>query len=151
MTVTWVLITNGSYAKLLNAHNDAHEIRQVREFLHPEIAKKEFDVSADLVGEFNRATPLKPATLYSHKIKAYQRLVFAKELADYLEKAHGLNEFDTLIVVAPEDMLGALRKAMVKSLKDVVEYELGKDLLSMNLSNIELLERVREDLGLVRF
>jgi protein required for attachment to host cells len=151
MTVTWILITNGTYAKLLFAHNDAQEIRLIREFLHPRTAKKDFDTMVDQVGEFHKDTPLKPAIDYSPNMEAYERLVFAKEQASFLEKAHDLNEFDKLIVVASREMLGELRKAFAKPLKNVVEHELAKDLLSMNYSNIELLEKIRNDLGLLHY
>lgn len=151
MTITWVLIANSGYAKLLYAHNDAREIRLIKEFLHPEMEKKRFDDSVDVIEEFHRTAPVKPAMDYAPKVHDYHRLVFAKELEAFLEKAHDLGDFNRLIIVAPKEMIGDLRKAMVKSLKNVVEYELGKDLLSMNLSNTELLAKIQNDLGLERF
>lgn len=151
MTITWVLITNGSSAKLLLASNNANEVRLLKEFIHPRTAKKAFDASVNLVDTFKRAKPVHPAIDYSDGVEAHERYVFAKELAAYLEKAHDLNEYEKLIVVASREMLGELRKAFEKSVKKVIEHELGKDLLSMKLSNIDLLEKIREDLDIVSY
>lgn len=149
MTITWVLITNGSQAKILHASIDPEEARLIREFIHPRTAKKDFDTSVDLEHSFEKKKPLKPAIDYSPGVEAYERLVFAKEMAAYLEKALDLHEFDSLILVASREMLGELRKALDKTVTKAVSHELDKDLLTLGLSNIELLKKIRDDLDLV--
>jgi protein required for attachment to host cells len=136
MATTWVLITNGTSGKILGIENQKFN-REEKSFFHPQTAKKDGDEG--------------PSLDYSGEIEDYERHVFAKEISDHINKALVLNQFDKLIIVASRNMLGELRKAFSATVKKHIEYELDKDIISQRLSNEELLDEIRHDLGLLHW
>lgn len=64
---------------------------------------------------------------------------FAVDIADSLYRLAHANKFDALVVVAPPKVLGNLRKAFHKEVTDRITAEVGKDLTSHPLPEIEKL------------
>ncbi len=53
-------------------------------------------------------------------------VAFAKQVSEYLRKAHAENQFDSLLVVAEPKMLGRVKSEFNKTVKGCTEW-LGKD------------------------
>ena len=62
---------------------------------------------------------------------------FAAEAAELLEKRALANDFESLIVVAPPNTLGELRKHYHKEVSDRLKGELAKDLTGHPVPDIE--------------
>jgi protein required for attachment to host cells len=155
MTITWVLIAHGSAAKILEIGKSQDESKEVKNFYHPRTAKKQVREglsridNVDSVAQGVKSMPIVPAIDYSGEMEDHEREVFAKEIAEYLTKACGLTNFNKLVVVASRNMLGHLRKEFPKTVKRHIEHELDKNFLAQKLTDTELLEAIRNDLGLV--
>ena len=63
--------------------------------------------------------------------------MFAKRIADYLDKARNEHRYDQLIIVAPPKVLGMMRKELGKEVEKLVADELPKDLSWFNAREIE--------------
>ena len=63
---------------------------------------------------------------------------FAAEAADLLRKRALVNDFDTLVVVAPPHTLGELRKHYHKEVASRIVCELDKDLTGRPVEDIEV-------------
>ncbi|HXW53455.1 MAG TPA: host attachment protein, partial [Myxococcota bacterium] len=59
------------------------------------------------------------------------------------------DQFASLIVVSSREMLGELRRALSPNVLKTVAHELAKDLLTQNLKDWEIAERIRDDLDLI--
>lgn len=150
MANTWILVAQGSMAKLLDVAKNGKIISLVKEFSHPETALKGRDIYSDRPGRsFESAGKMRHAMAYPTEISDRARRAFALEISDFLKNAHAENSFARLILVASPNLLGELRIAMTDSLSKKISHELGKDLLSQNLSDDELIEKIRNDLALV--
>jgi len=62
---------------------------------------------------------------------------FAVEVADALYRLAHANHFQRLIVVAPPEVLGTLRKAFHKEVRDRLEAEVPKELASHSVKDIK--------------
>lgn len=151
MTTTWILVAHGSSAMVLEVRKNGEEIHDVKDFIHPRTAKKAIDPSIGLHEHFESNKATLPATDYSGEMESHEREAFAKKMADFLKKALAQQRYDTLILVSSRNLLGNLRKALPSEVKKIVAHELDKDLLSQNLSKAELVEKIRNDLGLTHF
>jgi|SRR5579871_397686 len=150
MAITWILVANGTAAKIMEASTDGQNVMLKQGFIHPNTAKKDLDIHSDRPGRtFSRTTRLRHAIDPAEDPKDHERHVFAKEIATYLEKALLEQRFDGLIMVASKELLGELRKALPASVDKTITHELAKDLLTQNLKDREIAERIRQDLDLI--
>lgn len=150
MTVTWILVAHGSSGRILQVSKNGQEISLIRDFLHPKTAMKGSEINSDKPGRsFESSGNARHAIDPAEDLKDHERRSFAKELSNYLSKAHLEHKFAKLIVVASRELLGELRKAIPDALKKIIIHELNKDLLSKQLNDRDLFEKIREDLGLV--
>jgi|HubBroStandDraft_6_1064221.scaffolds.fasta_scaffold1627712_1 protein required for attachment to host cells len=144
MATTWILVAHGSAAKILSVKKNGQEISLEKEFIHPQTAKK--------IPRVPQASATKSsihhAMDYSGEYEAHERQAFARELIEHLNKALMKQEFNTLILVISRSLLGEIRKTLPHNLKDAIAHQLDKDLLPQNLSDFELVEKIRTDLGL---
>ncbi|MEI6789810.1 MAG: host attachment protein [Myxococcaceae bacterium] len=106
---TWVVVANGSMARIFNLSKDL--LSEVEVLVHPEARKH----TRELISE---GSPQKNELEH-----------FAKEVAQHLELAHGKNLFQGLHVIASPAFLGLLRHSLHAATKKSVLSELSKDLV----------------------
>lgn len=149
MINTWILVAQGSAAKLLEVRKNGAEILVIKQFSHPETAMKGREIYSDRPGRsFESSNQTRHAMAYPTEIDDRARRAFALEIADFLARSYAINLFSKLILVSSRNLLGELRKAITDSVIKAVTHQLDKDLLSQNLTDAELIEKIRDDLGL---
>lgn len=145
---TWVLVVHGNAGRVLELNKNA-KIAVKKEFAHLAINEKGHNVYTDRPGRsFESGGPTRHS-MSSENLVDHEHKAFAKEIAQYLEKAHQEQSFNHLVVVASKGLLGAFRKEISQSLKKTISHELDKDLTSQGLSNEELVEKIKIDLGVL--
>lgn len=129
---TWVLIADGSHARLLETSGHGNPFTQV-----PHLATStELPPSRDLGTERPPRThdsmgsarhAITPRTDAHRELKRS----FAEEIAETLHDQLVAGAFAKLVIVAPPVTLGDLRKALSKQVSDHVVAEVAKDLVKV--------------------
>lgn len=137
MAISWVLVANGTRAKLFQADGPLAGLREIGDYVHPEGRMHETELTSDLPGlAFDRHGQGKHAYSTEVEPKKHEAIAFAKELSDRLEKARGEGRFRKLYVIASPSFLGHLRDHFSESLAKTVVLEIDKDLTLMRPEEI---------------
>jgi len=131
MTTTWILIANGSHArvysapkaKLLNGNPNLH---LVNEYQHPASREKILDLISDKHGHMPGCAGPSGA-MESADPKRDEMERFSRELAECLESGRQKHCYEELIVVAPPQFHGMLNKHMSRNVSEMVQQHIDKD------------------------
>ena len=126
MLRTWILVADGSHARVFLSLGLEEPLQLVQELEHPESRAKGQDLFTD-------KPRLEPYTLP----KDHEAGIFARQLAGMLDLACSRNEYDQLVIVAPPNFLGPLRKNLTKQVQLRVIDEIAKDLVALAPQELE--------------
>jgi len=113
---TWILVANASEAFLYRAKAlKSKELARIHDFSHPESREKGIDLTTDGAGSFKTDHGARSSYEKSHP-KEVEAVLFAQELADYLDHGRRQNEFDQLLIIAPAHFYGLMNKHLNKHL-----------------------------------
>src|SRR5271170_8124938 len=108
---SWLIVANSSLARIFKLVT-RQELKELKVIEHPESRLHNIDLVSDRPGRDlelggTRRHALEPKVMP----KRQEFIVFAKQLADYLENARNNGEFDTLYIAASPALLGLLRQS----------------------------------------
>ncbi len=140
----WILVSNASRARLFATPSKLKPWALVQEFEHPESRAKGQDIMADAPGRVRQSAgagsrPVMEPTTPPKEVEAEH---FAQELAGVIEGGHGRNEFARLVLVAPPQFLGLLRKCLSAPASKRITATVDKDYTQV--PDRDLPERVAE-------
>ena len=135
----WVLVADGEKALLLKNAGDNKfpnlEVVQVMEQENPPTREQ----GSDSPGRYNDGPSVHRSAVEDTDWHRIGKERFADEIAARLYKlAHG-GEFDSIVLVAPPVMLGAMRKKLHKEVGDKVTAEIPKTMTNHAIPEIEAL------------
>jgi protein required for attachment to host cells len=137
MATTWIVAADSSRARILQV-TDPERLVEIEALTNPEGRLQNREINSDASGRF--AGPDRPGGHSSgdedHTVDHYNEL-FAKRVADYLDKARSDQRYERLVLVAAPKMLGQLRHELDKEVKKLVLDEVPKDLSWFNAREIE--------------
>ncbi len=111
MKKTWVVVAESSRARIFQAESRLKPMKEIEGLAHPESRARVLDINADNAGRaFDSAGQGRHAMENEVDPKKHEAEMFAKQIADHLDKARAKGEFEALIVIAPPEFLGLLRK-----------------------------------------
>ncbi|OOY23331.1 hypothetical protein BMI91_12530 [Thioclava sediminum] len=121
----WIVVMNAASAHVLA---DAEGSKAVFELKAPHESPR------DKAGRsFSSGSPGRRATMAPHGDPDHApEIAFAHQLCERLEERLGREQFDTLVLVAPPRMLGAMRDAMSAALAARVSREIHSNLASLS-------------------
>jgi len=145
---TWLLIADGSRAKVMVAEGDGAGFRTVEDMARSIDLPKSGELLADKPGRtFDSVGAGRHAKESPTDPRRHLKREFASTVIGELRRAMLAKRFDRLILVAPPAFLGDLREELPKDLKDKLAGDVASDLtntpeqdLPAHLSDI--LERV---------
>jgi hypothetical protein len=147
MQTTWIITANAGRARFFSESDPAKPLQELEDMVNPAVRLRDIETQTDGVGPT-------AATNSSHNIggaggvglphnakagapnKAYQPAQtpaeheaerFAKDVSHYLLTAHQQGRFDSLVISASPQFLGALRSFMDAQIKSLIKRELNKD------------------------
>ena len=137
MATTWIIAADASRARILQVAG-RERLVEVQDFVNPEGRLHNREINTDAKGRF--AGPDRPGGHSSddeeRTVDHYSEL-FAKRVADYLDKARTEHRYDQLVLVAAPKVLGMMRKELGKEVEKCVVEELDKDLSWFNQRDLE--------------
>jgi release factor family 12 len=125
-TRTWILITDGGGARILEALGDGRDLHEISGSGTPRS-----NPLNDLASPPDGAA--RPSTVRANK--ALEAL-FASQLTALLTNYLRNDAFDRLVIVAPPSMLGELRKMIGPKVREKITAEIDRDLTKIPNSEI---------------
>jgi protein required for attachment to host cells len=131
----WVIAADASRARVLQVASP-HKLAEVASLDNPAGRMQERELTTDAQPRFRgSAGPGSDPEATSAVEHATQ--MFAKRIGEYLEKARTDHRYDELVVIAPPQLLGVLRKEYGKEVGKLVADELPKDLSMLSRHELE--------------
>lgn len=135
MENTWVLVANGSEARVFDLSKRSEGLRLVSEHLHPASRMKGDKLASDRPGIYkDDSSSMSTGSSYDEPIspKEYEIDRFAHELAGELNSGRTANKYGKLAIVAPPNFRGLLNKHMNEQVKKLVSHQIDKDYTKVN-------------------
>jgi len=137
--ITYVLIADGARARIVLNDGPGRGFKPAypNEFAGTTSRMRTRDLGADKPGRgFESADGSRHAMTPRADWHRNEKRQFAKSMARVLDEAADRKAFDRLILVAPPDSLGILRKALASKTRDLVTAEIAKDLTNTPVRNL---------------
>lgn len=133
----WVMVGDGEKALFLqNGDDEAHpNLTVVREVEHENPPTRE--QGAHPPGRLQDGPGAHSSAVADTDWHRLEKERFAKEIAEMLYKAAHRGAYDKLIVAAPPQVLGELRKALHKEVRERLVFDVAKELTNHPVDEIE--------------
>jgi protein required for attachment to host cells len=130
MALTWILVAESSRAKLYSVDGNVAPLSELEDLVHPAGRMHEGDLVSDRAGN-DGGTMGQGRHVMDNKTgaKEYEKIEFARQLAERLETACNCGDFERLVLIAPPGFLGVLRDKLSKKVIDRVYKEIDKNLV----------------------
>lgn len=125
-----VVVADSSRARIFTTESPSSPLREINAMTHPEGRIHEQKMTSDLPGKDSGQGAGTGGHAYQEKVEPKQQEVikFAKQAADYLDKARKAHKLEKLMLVAAPAFLGELRNQLPEEVNDCVIFELDKNL-----------------------
>lgn len=138
----WVLVANSSSARIFKLETRSL-LTEVQAFVHPQSRLHEHDLVSEKPGRaFESTGPTRHAIEPHHSQKEQEFVLFAKELAAFLETAYQQASFQQLYIIASPNFLGHLRQTLSRQVVGACVKEISKDVV--HASTAEILAQITE-------
>lgn len=150
MSATWIVSANAGKARFYAQEGFNTPLREISGLTNDAARLKNADIDTDAQGphaasrsRHSTGMAMQPNG-YEPEQSAVQHLNerFARNVVDYLQKAHNEGCFSRLCLVAAPEFLGTLRKVLNPTLQPLVTSEINKDYTQLNCGDLGT--RVRE-------
>ncbi len=136
MKPTWILVADSGRARIFTTETPSSPLLEIEDFSHIEGRLHDREITSDLPGKIKSTGGgghafEQPTDPKQHEAENYAHLV-----AHFLLDAHNAKKFDHLLIVAAPAFLGLLRSHLHEPVKQLICFELDKDLSKMNASDI---------------
>jgi len=130
MTDYWVLVADENHARLFSTGKIRSELNEIEILSNPDARAHERDlVSEDRGRGFDRRGNGRHAMEPQTSARRQAAIRFAKTIAERLERGAEQHDYDRLIIVAPPEMLGLLRRELDQNARGLLHREISKDLV----------------------
>lgn len=131
MTTTYVIIADSSQAKLFEYDQKMSSLTQLRTLEHPEGRMQDHELDSDHDGrQANSAVGGSHGYGGDKSSQRHEVEVFAAHVAQHLEQERNAGHYQHLILIAPPQFLGNLRKELTTDCARLVTMELNKNLVN---------------------
>jgi protein required for attachment to host cells len=131
----WVIAADASRARVLQVASP-NKLAEVASLDNPAGRMQDRELTTDAQPRF-RGTAGPGSDRQEASAVEHATEMFAKRIGDYLEKARIDHRYDELVVIAPPQLLGVLRKEYGKEVGKLVADELPKDLSMLSRHELE--------------
>lgn len=137
-TVTWILIADGTQARVLENTGPGKGLATVKGLDWSIEPLQSQDINSDRPGRgFSSAGSARSAMEPKTDPAQHREAEFVRSVADVLDRKARDGAFDRLVIAAAPLALGNLRKVMSDHVKKTIVAELDKDLTNLPTPNID--------------
>lgn len=136
MEKTWIVVAEGSRARVLAARHAGQPLTEILDFEFPEGRLRDQDIYTDHPGSTQGPTRSSRSATEQRDVRAQQHAGFARLIADALDKARNDGDYQRLMLVAPPAFLGALRDALDGPMEKLVDKTVQKNLVEEDEATI---------------
>lgn len=127
----WLIVVNSHVARIFQL-GPKHKLDEIHTLVHPESRLRNIDLTSDKPGrdfesQGKTRHSLEPRTLP----KDHEFALFAKQIAEYLEKACVRGDCQRLYLAASPAILGLLRQALYPETVKLIVEEIDKDITQL--------------------
>lgn len=135
---TWIVTADRAKANIYEWINKDERLEEVIHLEDSGARKPERSLRADRPGHGQGFNSQVEYTMDEHvSYKLQQSHIFQKELADYLIKQEKLSKFDTLVVIASDEIHKILLKNLPDTALNKISKHHAKNLTNMPLSDVQ--------------
>ena len=138
-TATWVLLADSSHGRLYSVAEKGMPWSLIKEYEHPASRVSTGGLASDKRGRahasINRGARSAMESKTSPKEVEFKH--FAHELAEVLHDGHGQQAYDRIVLVAPPQFLGLLRKEISGPVNNLIAASINKDYLHLSKRDLQ--------------
>lgn len=137
MKPTWLIVADNSMARIFFTNMHKGPIQEIESFSHEEARLHEHEMTSDLPGRSNGKGG-GGGHAYTDEVSPKQQedINFARQIAHHLDEARKAGKFKQLILVAAPGFLGNLRNMLSPQTKNLISFELDKNLAQLSPEEI---------------
>jgi len=137
MSNTWVLVAESSRAKIYAGKGLRAPLTEIEDFIHPQGRLHEGDLVSDSAGSDGGSIGQGRHVLDDEtNAREKEAVVFARELASYLDVERGNEAFKSLVIIAPPTFLGLIRSCLSEDVRRMVSQQIDKNLIHKSAEEI---------------
>lgn len=137
MKQTYVLVADGTRARVFAAGEPRGRLREIEDMVHPEGRLHARDLTSDLPGRtHDRAGQGRHSLEEPTHPKHAEHLAFVRRIAKYFQDLHQREPDIGIVLVAGPELRGLLHKQLDKATMQAVEREVDKNLVQMSAAEI---------------
>lgn len=130
MSDFWIVVADDGNARLFFSDKIRVELNEIEVLTNPDARVHERDLNATAPGRsFDRGGPGRHAMQPPSYTRESHARRFARRIADRLEDGLRRNRYQRLILIAPPDFLGLLRREIPEDVVSRLNLDLPKDLV----------------------
>lgn len=130
MKPTWILIADGSRARLFEQVRPREHWRELRAWVHPASRLRTESLAFDQLGRASKGQPGATSFVPRTSPKQREHRRFAHELARHLDLGVRSGQCDALVLIASNSLLGEVRQALPAQAAKRVLWSAPVDLTS---------------------
>lgn len=137
METTWILVADSAHSRIFSTL-DGRVIKEVADQSHPQSRQHESELVTDRPGRsFDSAGQGRHAMEPDQHPHEQEAETFAVELAHTLEQGRNQQRFQKLLLIAPPEFLGRLRRHLSKPTAQTVAGHIDKNLVELGASELQ--------------
>lgn len=146
MKPDWILIANASRARLLEQQQKKDKVKELKSFEHPRARSRVGELTDDRAG-YERTDRSFGAASFQPRTDARQKehTLFARELAEYLEREAQLGTFASISLLVSNPFLGELKAELGAATRRLLGVARNVDLTMVGKA--ELGRRVAQEMA----
>ena len=133
--LTWLVIANSVEAKIYHITKQEHTL--VKTLTHEQGRLKSSELTADKQGAYKSGSSVHGQFAPHTDPHEEEHIVFARELAHFLEHSHQQNEYKELILCAAPHFHGLVNKALNKGVHSSIVKSIEKDYIPLPKDKLE--------------
>jgi protein required for attachment to host cells len=130
MRTTWVVAADSGRARIFETEGTGKNFHEIQDFVNEAGRERHQDLRSDAKGRFWGKGERHQGHTAEPDIDAprHETELFAKQVAEYLEKGRVEHLYDGLFLVADPQFLGITRAKLSNEAKQLIQRELPKDI-----------------------